>query len=403
MHSPILEKVEHASCPTLQRFTLDGADDLEERLHRTCSLVLSSVQRVIPPHRLEGLLLGGGYGRGEGGVLRDYSITPSLHHCTFGNDQPYNDLEFYVFVRGNTWLNERRYGPRLHELAEHLTPQAEVEIEFKITSLRKLRRSPPSMFYYDLVMGHRWLAGYEDLLAGCDQHHEAGQIPLSEATRLLMNRCSGLLLAQEQLQVEKFAAENADFVARNIAKAQLALGDAVLTAHRQYHWSCRERAERLAKLQLEAPWVDQLRKHHDDGLDFKLHPHRSTESRDELRYRHHEVTALARQVWLWIENQRLSANFTNVRDYALSNINKCPEASRLRNVLVNLKTFGSLRMLSTRHPRERLFNTLSLLLWEPAAFDDPALLCRLRHQLAAKPHTFSQAVVEYRHLWQRCR
>src|SRR5690242_3177119 len=91
--------------PCIRRFTLDGDDDLERHLARVCKTVLSSVQKLIPPHKLEALLLGGGYGRGEGGVLK-----------TAAGDRPYNDLEFYVFIRGNDLLNEKFYGAALHRL-----------------------------------------------------------------------------------------------------------------------------------------------------------------------------------------------------------------------------------------------------------------------------------------------
>src|SRR5205807_5132580 len=124
-----------------KRFTVDGSDELETHLERTCRKTLAGVQHLIPERKLEGLLLAGGYGRGEGGVLK-----------TEAGDEPYNDLEFYVFISGNNWLNERRFGEALHGLARELAPEAGVEVEFKIISLAKLRHSPASMFYYDLVM-----------------------------------------------------------------------------------------------------------------------------------------------------------------------------------------------------------------------------------------------------------
>src|SRR5205814_1533122 len=123
------------------RFTLDGGVELESHLEQTCRQVLAAIRNAVPEGELEAALLGGGYGRGEGGVLK-----------TRTGDRPYNDLEFYVFLRGNNFLNERRYHRALEDLAEHLSPTARVEVEFKILSLGKLRRSPASMFYYDLVM-----------------------------------------------------------------------------------------------------------------------------------------------------------------------------------------------------------------------------------------------------------
>ena len=149
-----------------QRYTMDGSDALEAHLARVCGRVRDSVQALVPAGKLDAVLLGGGYGRGEGGVLR----TPA-------GDQPYNDLESFVFVRGNAVLAERKFRRPLHELGERLSPGAGLEVEFKVITLDKLRRSGPSMFYYDLVLGHQRLVGEESLLAGCEQHREASRLP----------------------------------------------------------------------------------------------------------------------------------------------------------------------------------------------------------------------------------
>src|SRR5215471_19950303 len=130
------------------RFTLDGSEELERHLDRTCGQILTQVQTIVPRHKLRGLVLGGGYGRGEGGVLG-----------TLKGDQPYNDLEFYVFVRGSHQLSERIYGSALRDLGRRLSSVAGLHVEFKIDSLDHLRRSPVSIFTYDLVAAHRSLFG----------------------------------------------------------------------------------------------------------------------------------------------------------------------------------------------------------------------------------------------------
>ena len=84
-----------------KRFTIDGSPALEQHLQKTCELVLAGIREVIPARKLEGLVLGGGYGRGEGGVLRGPS-----------GDQPYNDLEYYLFLRGMNFLNRADMGRR---------------------------------------------------------------------------------------------------------------------------------------------------------------------------------------------------------------------------------------------------------------------------------------------------
>lgn len=389
-----IERRQAVSPPDIgARFTLDGSAELEQHLAQTCARIAAGLRGLLPRGRLEAVLLGGGYGRGEGGVLFDAS-----------GARPYNDLEFYVCLRGNRHLNERRFGRALHVLGEILTPQAGIEVEFKITSLRELSRSPVSMFSYDLVMGHRWLVGDDRLLASCSRHRDAEQIPLAEATRLLMNRCSGLLFAAERLARREFTAVDADFVRRNIAKAELALGDALLVTRREYHWSVRERRRRLEAVEPTAstPWIVGLRRHHAAGVAFKLHPFRSDEPREALAAEHARASALARTVWLWLEQQRMCARFESPREYALSTLYKCRESSPRRNVLVNLRAFG-LRSLfdgrAARHPRERVLNALPLLLWEPATLRSPELLQFVQRELHAKAAGLADLVRDYRALW----
>jgi hypothetical protein len=330
------------------RFTIDGSPALEKHLADVCEQVREGIRAIIPSQRLEGIALAGGYGRGEGGVLR-----------TKEGDQPYNDLEFFVFIRGSTLLNDRRYKAALHELGERLTPAARIEVEFKIISSAVLRKAKPSMFYYDLVMGHRWLIGDDSLLENSEHHRDAARIPLHEVTRLLFNRSSGLLFAKARLQQSSFTSDDADFVARNIAKAQLALGDSLLAAQGRYHWSCIERHQRLAADEV-------LHRHHANGVAFKLHPQRSTLSRDDLAKLHAEVSALAQDLFLRLESQRLGHPFPNATEYASGRINKCPEEPAWKNVLQHLRTphvaLGIPQPIE-RYPREALLHALAMMLW----------------------------------------
>jgi hypothetical protein len=379
--------------PAAERFTLDGCDELEEHVAQLCEKVLAGVRTVIPARKLEGLLLGGGYGRGEGGVLR-----------TEAGERPYNDLDFYVLARGNRLLNQRRYQRALRDLGEHLSPSAGAEVEFKIISRAALRSAPPSMFYYDLVTGHRWLLGDDRLLKECQHHRDPSRIPLSEATCLLMNRCSGLLFAAERLKRETLTDEDADFVNRNIAKAELAFGDAVLTFHGQYHWSCLERHDRLQRMAVNEPlpWLVAVRRHHATGVKFKLEPQCRGLKKHVLEANHEAVTALALPVWLWLEKHRLNCRFDSARDYALSPVNKWPIGSPSRNRLVNARVFGArgpFMRNARRHPRGRLLNSLARLLWEPRA-SDLQIESWVRDEVGARSNSepLSEA---YRELWQK--
>lgn len=381
--------------PAGAHFTLDGSEALELRLANICQEVLAGVRQIVSNDDLEGLVLGGGYGRGHGGVLR-----------THEGDLPYNDMEFYVFVRGNLLLAQRRYRAALEALGERLSPAAGLHVEFKIDSLEKLRASEITMYSYDLVAGHKIIFGNKRLFIGCEHHLAADQIPGSEATRLMFNRCSGLLLVRETLRASNIGPEESDFIGRNLAKAQLGFGDAVLTLFGHYHWNCRERHERLKKLRPFDPpsWLSELGRHHAEGVAFKLHPHRAANPKEKFEEQFAALHQLGLRVWLWIESRRLNHRFKSAREYALSDVAKCSgSASPIRNCLLNLRTYGPRTPFIDgifRYPREQLFHALCLLLWHDGLEEEAATSRRLQNHLRSTTTARADLMRGYQRLWQ---
>jgi hypothetical protein len=215
-----------------------------------------------------------------------------------------------------------------------------------------------------------------------------------------------LLFANSLLQRSAFGPEDADFVGRNQAKAQLAFGDVILTAFGQYHASCRERNRRLRALSAaeKLPWLEKIRGYHNAGVEFKLHPQKTLCSRDQLLARQHELVSMALQLWLWLEQRRLRQSFSSAVEYALCPINKCPETTSTRNILVNATTFGAQPSWvdkAFRYPRERLFNALSLLLWEPSTMRQPDLLHGVQAELVTHASGFDELIGAYQNLWRR--
>lgn len=384
------------------RFTRDGSSGLEQHLADSCKRVASELVEIVGADKLEAVVLGGGYGRGEGGVLR-----------TSSGDQPYNDLEFYVFLKGNRLLNERAFGRQFVQVGECLSPKAGLHVEFKIESIPHFRNLPVSIFSYDLVAGHKTILGEDTWSAGCDRHNDPSAIPLSEASRLLFNRCTGLLLAQEILNntgrqqsggLCELTAAEADFIGRNLAKAQLSLGDSVLVAFGLYDWSCLERGRRLSELTFKEsmPWLKPIQIHHAAGVEFKLHPHRISKPISVFDEECRTLGALALEIWLWLETRRLGCRFESARDYSFYQGAKYPGTSALRNYLLNIRSFGAkaaLAPLSLRYPRERLLNALSLLLWKNDPGNESQTLRHLQKQLCTNAADWTGFVSAYKKLW----
>ena len=374
-----------------QRFTIDGSDALETSLGDFCDQSRSELLKVIPTKHLEALLLGGGYGRGEGGVLR-----------TDAGDKPYNDVEFYILLSTPDLITSRLYLHSTEALAGRLTRAMGVDVEFKLLPLRKLERSAVTMFYYDLICGHRLVHGDESRIADCDHHRAAHRIPLHEATRLLLTRWSGLLFSQEKLLRTDFTASDSDFVGRNLAKAKLAMGDVILAMRREYHWSCRERHKRLRKIDADGALqsFNTVVPLHAQGVEFKLHPVRSDRSVAEFRAELDFLKEIAARLWITLEEARLGKSFQSVKDYSLDPDSKCPETHPLRNRLINAHRFGATGILDRTYPRQRLLRSLPLLLWTPQAPDQSEIRTFLQEQLRTSASAYSDLVRAYEALWR---
>jgi len=124
-----------------------------------------------------------------------------------------------------------------------------------------LSRPLDTVYAYELKAGHRVLSGPVDILDRMPAINPA-TLPTIEATRLLVNRGWGLVWARLYLEeavadVTSFDAHRRRFTVNAIHKGVLAIGEAALLIAGKYDLSYRERARRLAELDLSGAMADQ--------------------------------------------------------------------------------------------------------------------------------------------------
>lgn len=302
------------------------APELREQLDRYLAGLGSRLAASPFAGEVAFLLLGGGYGRGEGGVFIDENGARTL----------YNDLEFYLVLKSGAghaaaarWCREESHA------GEHETG---IEVEFKILTLGALRGAEPSMFYYDLLAAHRLIHGDADLVKALpDRLRNPAMIPAYEAARLLFNRGSGLYYASLRL-AEEGAEAGKTFVERNHAKARLAFADAVLAMNGRYAWSCRLRHAALSgPLERRPGNFEQLVAWHETAVEFKFHPRHESPPLEVLRERQRELEAAWRELFLWTESLRLRREFRSVAEYAGYRGRLFPEFPVARNVALHAR------------------------------------------------------------------
>lgn len=302
---------------------------------------------------LVALVLGGGYGRGGGGIIR-----------IDGLERPYNDLDLFLVV------DSKRRVPhaQLRQIAEEHGADLGIEVDFsRPLTLRGVHGWTSRLMWYDLLRGHVVLSGNPDVFHRHAPDALARHLPPLEATRLLLNRGAGLLWACRVAFGHEKAPDD-DFIRRNYFKAALALGDALLIAHGRYdapfperHTQLSEVASDRAMATTSLPW-ENLLPLDDRARLFRLRP-------DALAFGSVSIPALGElarlwgQVFLHIERLRVGRSWPTLSEYVGWPGVREREQHRLDLLPVNIIRSRATGSWSWRHPRERLYRQLPVLLY----------------------------------------
>lgn len=201
-----------------QVYSRDGSAEFNEKLHQILSTMADKVEQVLGDN-LTALILGGGYGRGEGGVI-----------LVDGAEMPYNDLDLTLMVARKSkipWTS-------LQSVGNTFAKELRIHVDFsRPLTIQDVEKWPNWLMWHDLVNGHVVLKGPSDILISHAPLAVREQLPTIEGTRLLLNRGAGLLWALKIVRNSEKEPDN-DFIRRNYYKCALALGDALLISYRCY-------------------------------------------------------------------------------------------------------------------------------------------------------------------------
>lgn len=299
-----------------------------------------------PGGKVEALILGGGYGRGEGGVWNADSDQPEL----------YDDLNYFLFTDT----------PRDPDILQWIDKEARSEgarlrVMIQITPLARAALGDPSlsMPYFDLVAGHAVVHGPGDFLTPLQKGLDPERILPVNATELLWNRGSGLYFARCELETEDGDINSAW---RSIQKVKLALGDAWLCLNGLHHHLAQTRLRRLAAIDM--PMKERVLMYHAEGTSFKTQPKPPPVAKRDLFRDCQELSETWKHLWLEVESIRLGESFRSLRDYASYGKRLFPESSAFANFGKALgDRFGQGASLRPTwdDPRGALFRALSLL------------------------------------------
>lgn len=306
------------------KYTLKGSAELDARIDAD----MGRIAEVAAPHGLTGVLIGG-YGRGEG--------TPFIHPD--GSQSPFNDYDLVVVVEK---LN-RSVREKFQSMEKQLSEELGLPVDLYPCRRTALPKCEFSLLNYEMKYGHKVVWGDEDILDAMPDYPHNG-IPLSEGTRLLLNRGKLLLDIKQRLAgPEPLTEEERIRFIKFIHKVLLAFGDCALLAAGQYDVS-------YAVKKMRFPAIGYC-----PDRDFIVNGY---------------LKAIELKAWADFQaftDYDVAREYQTVRDVFLRFFRWCRaqhtgrECPITKAVLLNLKWGGKFR---TTHPRERLYTALAELLKE---------------------------------------
>lgn len=215
-------------------------DQIEAKVQRDLDYVVGAILRTVGVQSLAAVLLVGGFGRGQGGVLWNGERAEIL-----------NDYDLLLVVNPMPLARRLSLTWRINELSIQLAHELGLKlVDLGVVDRNRLPKLENRIFTYECRWGSKVLWGDPAVLSEIPPF-SAKEIPLEDGARLLMNRGGGLLIAYQYLlrnEPRRFA----NYERRNfhieLNKAALAVGDAQLLLAGKYHWSYLERAKLLRDL-----------------------------------------------------------------------------------------------------------------------------------------------------------
>lgn len=350
-------------------FTIDGSEAFEQRIQQDMDRIRDAAVEAVGPQNLTALVLGGGYGRGEGGVYTE-----------MGEERVYNDYDFFVVVPFRSRRRRKWVARQLDGVKERLEPECGVHVDFSppmpAMDLPRLRYE---LMFMEAKQGHQVLYGPPDVFDAIPAFDPA-RPPLEECSRLFMNRSVGLIFAGDKLRRQApLDREGIEFVVRNIYKAFMAMGDSVLFREGRYSPSYITRLANFEQVSLDGiPHHEELAELYRSSIAFKLRPRHDIPESMTLPDWHAFAVSRYLEVFLWFERVRLNRPEMDWSEYTSlpARLSSPSGIGLLRCLVQNLRYGRGLSVASEciLQPRDRILKRLPALLQQPGGPDSAPVL-----------------------------
>lgn len=289
------------------RLTVKGSKEFDEKLGKVLDDISLDIKTLISEDLYEAVILIGGYGRGEGGVVK-----------VENREYPHNNFDFIVVSKNITKDEEVLLSDMCKSIFDKHTESLGIFVEFTVISASKLLNIDPLVITYDMKYGHKVIAGNSDCLTK-NTNFEVETIPSWDIRNLIVNRGTLLIINDLILEKENLVYKDKKTVIKHWVKAIIGYGDALLFYLGKYHYSYVEKQKRMKALNNIDPKFKAL---YDKAMEFRFQPNYERYDKFNINKYHQFLKAELTKIHFLCESLALDNVEINSKTYITKAINQ---------------------------------------------------------------------------------
>lgn len=288
-------------------YTIYDIEDIDQNIQKKLDYIVDRILEFIGSHNILAIILTGGFGRGEGGVVLENQKIRLI-----------NDLDINIICKAS------KYRSVVSKSRKDLEPFAQklaAEVEIKQVDLGIIH---PAKFYFmtNKVSSYEYRHGHKILYGKIDIKNKIKEIkpeelPITDGAQYFLTRGSGMIIPAltfyKTYHVLKRYRENF-YIELN--KAILAMGDALLLLNRKYRCSYKERLTFIGLIYFGGiPNGEVIKRLYKEALKWKLKPEFEWHGDKKEIERWFYIRDLFSDFFLWFENKRLNRQYLSWFNY----------------------------------------------------------------------------------------
>ena len=288
------------------RLSIKGSSKLETSLSLILDNIAKDIKKHIDDDLYEAVVLIGGYGRGEGGVV----VVDNIEY-------PHNNFDFVVISKNISNEQKDLLEIELSRIFSKHTKDINIEVEFSIVNSDKLKNHQPLVITYDMKYGHKLIVGDASVLKD-NKNFELETIPAWDIRNLMVNRGTLLVINDLMLEKDVLSEKEKKIIIKHLVKAIIGYGDALLYHLGDYHFSYVQK-EKLMKKQKNVNPV--FKKMYQDAMKFRFFPNYEKYLNLNLYYLQDKIKKQLENIHILCDRLYLKNNDLNWKNYFDTTLN----------------------------------------------------------------------------------